>query len=155
MNRGQPTSFDLACETDAGEKVFVEFKFTEKEFGGCSVFSQGDCDGQNPADFRNRDRCYLVHLGRTYWEKMDTYHLTAAVQADSSCPFTYFYQAYRELLFSLESGGKYLLIYDSRNSAFVSEGPIRRGLWVRFQSIFRRRSERQYSASPSRRSQIY
>lgn len=131
---GQPTSFDLACTTGAGEKVFIEFKFTEKGFGGCSLFDVGDCDGQNPADERHRDRCYLVHLGRTYWEKMDTHQLTSAVQTDGTCPLAYFYQAYRELLFALESGGKYVLIYDARNSAFVSNGPVQRGLWIRFLS---------------------
>jgi hypothetical protein len=131
--QGQPTSFDLACETDANERVFIEFKFTEAEFGGCSVFEEGDCDGANAAT--DHSLCYLHHLGRRYWNAMDRHGLTATVRADATCPFAFLYQAYRELLFALECGGKYVLVHDARNTAFVSPGPHGvRGLWSRLLS---------------------
>ncbi len=59
-NRGQPTSVDLFIETNKNEKVFVEFKFTESEFGTCSVYEAGDCDGSNPKG--NLAICYLHTL---------------------------------------------------------------------------------------------
>lgn len=131
--QGQPTSFDLACETTANERVFVEFKFTEAEFGGCSVFGDGDCDGANAAT--DHSLCYLHHIGRGYWTAMDRHGLTDTVKSSAACPFTHLYQAYRELLFALESGGRYVLIYDARNTAFVSPGPAGvRGLWPRLLS---------------------
>jgi POLQ-like helicase len=128
--QGQPTSFDLACETDAGERAFIEFKFTEAEFGGCSVFDEGDCDGANAAT--DHSLCYLHHIGRRYWDAMDRHGLTTAISRDTTCPFAHMYQAYRELLFALERGGKYVLVYDARNTAFVSLGAAGiRGSWSR------------------------
>lgn len=65
---GQPTSVDLCLYTTMRERVFVEFKFTEADFSGCSVFRDGDCDGRNPTqDF---DLCYLHRNGRRYWPRM-------------------------------------------------------------------------------------
>ena len=67
---GQPTSIDLVLKDGNSQpRLFVEGKLVEKEFGGCSVFEAGDCDGRNPAnDF---SLCYLHHLGRRYWELLD------------------------------------------------------------------------------------
>lgn len=40
---GQPTSIDLAIiPPSSGKRVFIECKFVEQEFGGCSVFGDGD-----------------------------------------------------------------------------------------------------------------
>jgi hypothetical protein len=131
-SRGQPTSVDLLCKTDADERVYVEFKFTEAEFGGCSVFEQGNCDGRNPA--ANFDLCYLHALDRQYWPLMEKHGmLTNTVRAESRCPFMDLYQAYRVLLFALEKGGCLLLMHDARNPSFVVQTPrLRRGLFVRF-----------------------
>ncbi|MBI2836106.1 MAG: hypothetical protein HYX85_00230 [Chloroflexi bacterium] len=129
--RGQPTSIDLCLHTKTGEDVFIEFKFTEKNFGGCSVFANGDCDGKNPAnDF---SECYLHHIGCTYWDLMRRYGLlTEQMRSDSWCPFSTLYQAYRVILFSLEKRGHFLLLYDSRNPSFVAERiNVRRGLFYR------------------------
>lgn len=47
---GQPTSIDVVIRgVDNSGSLFVECKFVETEFGGCSVYSSGDCDGRNPA----------------------------------------------------------------------------------------------------------
>ena len=48
-NQGQPTSIDLVIGEDLERpNIFIESKFVEKEFGGCSLFEKGDCDGRNP-----------------------------------------------------------------------------------------------------------
>lgn len=89
---GQPTSIDLVIETSEQEKYFVEFKFTEAEFGGCSLYSNGDCDGCNPCS--NLDMCILHDMGRQYWNKMNQHGLiTQVVQNESRCPFIDLYQA--------------------------------------------------------------
>ncbi len=52
----QPTSIDLdldlvldlVLEGEASPSLFVEGKFVEQEFGGCSVFENGDCCGRDP-----------------------------------------------------------------------------------------------------------
>ena len=47
---GQPTSIDLVIQRDDGAPaLFIEAKLVEREFGGCSVFDAGDCDGRNLA----------------------------------------------------------------------------------------------------------
>ncbi len=116
--RGQPTSVDLYIQTDQGDTVCAEFKFTENGFGGCSVFESGDCDGRNPA--RDFGLCYLHVIGRIYWLLMQKHGLiTDSLEANSICPFVTLYQAYRILIFSLERGGHFLLIHDARNPSFA------------------------------------
>jgi len=127
--QGQPTSIDICLYTIANENVFIEFKFTEKNFGGCSVFNDGDCDGRNPAnDF---GLCYLHHIGRKYWKLMKKHGLLSKqMRRDSQCPFSTLYQLYRLILFALEKNGYFLLIYDDRNPSFlVRRGNIKRGLF--------------------------
>lgn len=133
--RGQPTSIDLYLQTDQGDTVCVEFKFTENGFGGCSVFESGDCDGRNPAtDF---DLCYLHAIGRTYWLLMQKHGLvTDSPKATSICPFVTLYQAYRILIFALERGGHFLLIHDERNPSFAwTSTSIGRGAFALFYEL--------------------
>ena len=133
--RGQPTSVDLYLQTDQGDAVCGEFKFTENGFGGCSVFESGDCDGRNPAnDF---DLCYLHAIGRTYWLLMQKHGLiTDSLEATSICPFVTLYQAYRILIFALERGGHFLLIHDNRNSSFAwTSTSIDRGAFALFYEL--------------------
>lgn len=127
--QGQPTSIDLCLYTGDMEKVFIEFKFTEKNFGGCSVFGDGDCDGRNPA--KNPDLCYLHHIGRLYWQLMKKHGLlTKQIKKDSQCPFSTLYQFYRLILFALKKNGHFLLLYDERNPSFLVERDgIKRGLF--------------------------
>ena len=61
---GQPTSIDLAISGETA-RIFIEAKLVEREFGSCSVFSGGDCDGKNPVSY-GVDGCYLCHIGRKY-----------------------------------------------------------------------------------------
>lgn len=46
----QPTSFDFAVYDKTGihKNIFVEAKYVETEFGGCSAIKGGECDGLNP-----------------------------------------------------------------------------------------------------------
>lgn len=132
-DRGQPTSADLYVQTDKNEKVFIEFKFTEAEFGTCSVYEDGDCDGMNPDQDLNL--CYLHRLQRKYMVLMKKYDLLKNYEY---CPFTEFYQAYRLLLSALESEGRcyFMLIHDKRNPTFlINDDGKYRGRFVRFKSL--------------------
>lgn len=132
-DRGQPTSVDLYIQTDKDEKVFIEFKFTEAEFGTCSVYEDGDCDGMNPDQDLNL--CYLHRLNRKYMSLMKKYDLLKNYEY---CPFTEFYQAYRLLLSALESQGQcyFMLIHDTRNPTFqINDNGRDRGRFVRFKGL--------------------
>jgi len=133
--RGQPTSIDLYLQTDQGDTVCAEFKFTENGFGECSVFESGDCDGRNPAS--DVDLCYLHAIGRTYWLLMQRHGLiTDSLEANSICPFATLYQAYRILIFALERGGHFLLIHDERNPSFAwTSTSIHRGAFALFYEL--------------------
>lgn len=128
---GQPTSIDLAIRGD-GAPLFVEVKFTEREFGACSVFTSGDCDGRNPA--RDHRLCYLHHIGRTYWPILESNgFLSGPLAATPFCPLSTSYQFFREVLFAVQKGGHFVLLHDARNPTFLSGGPDSpdgpRGLW--------------------------
>ncbi len=120
-NQGQPTSIDLVIgkEGDA-PKIFIESKFVEKEFGGCSLFEKGDCDGSNPA--RDFSRCYLHHIGRQYWVLMKKHGLLEGPLSDeSACIMAGYYQFFREVLMAMELGGVFILLCDLRSPTFAYE----------------------------------
>jgi len=119
---GQPTSIDLVVRgSDNARSLFIEAKLVEHEFGGCSVFQNGDCDGQNPA--QNFNRCYLHHIGRRYWELLGKHgFLTGQFYVSPICPLALYYQFFREVLFAIESGGDFVLLYDERNPSFYAGG---------------------------------
>jgi hypothetical protein len=123
----QPTSFDFVIKNKSGKSLFIEAKYVEAEFGGCSTIKSGECDGLNPS--LNHDLCYLSHKGRNYWELMEKYGLSQVFDNSPICPFTIYYQFYRELLFALEHNGYYVILTDKRNPAFSkSNGVNERGL---------------------------
>lgn len=119
---GQPTSIDLVIQGGHGARsLFIEAKLVEREFGGCSVFQAGDCDGCNPA--QNLDRCYLHHIGRLYWLLFKKHgFMDGLVGSSPICPLALYYQFFRELLFAIESGGDFVLLYDERNPSFFADG---------------------------------
>jgi hypothetical protein len=88
-NQQQPTSFDFAIK-NSGRNIFVEAKYVEAEFGGCSTIKSGECDGLNPS--RNPDLCYLTQKGRRYWSLMDKYGLTEVYKDSPICPYSIYYQ---------------------------------------------------------------
>lgn len=119
---GQPTSIDLIIQDDTGlPRIVVESKLVEREFGGCSVFTAGDCDGRNPTgDF---SLCYLHHIGRKYWELLKKYgFLNGPIGKDATCILSVHYQFFREVLFALELDCTFVLLYDERNPTFICEG---------------------------------
>ena len=121
--RGQPTSIDLVVKSREGvPHLFIEAKFTEREFGGCSVYQQGDCDGRNPA--ADLELCYLHHIGRRYWSIMHEYGLAhGQIGADTMCILAPHYQFFRELLFAVSKGGTFILLSDDRSPVFYCDGP--------------------------------
>lgn len=115
---GQPTSIDLIIKGNKDTPVlYVESKLVEREFGGCSVFADGDCTGQNPV--KDLNGCYLHFIGRKYWQVMKKHgFLHGKLSEEMQCIFTVHYQFFRELLFALELGGLFILVYDARNPTF-------------------------------------
>jgi len=128
---GQPTSIDFIIQ-DSNNKpvIFIESKLVEREFGACSVFKNGDCDGRNPASDFNQ--CYLHHIGRRYWSLLKKHgFLDGALQTEKSCIFTSHYQFFREILFALELAGTFVLLSDERSPTFFctkQDGSAPRGL---------------------------
>ncbi len=120
---GQPTSMDLVVRDSAGRaRIFIESKLVEREFGGCSVFAGGDCDGRNPT--ADKDLCYLHFIGRRYWELLAAHgFLEGPVGTDRACLLSNYYQFFRELLFALELGGSFVLLSDERSPTFFTRGP--------------------------------
>lgn len=126
---GQPTSIDLVIgNSDISGSLFIECKFVETEFGGCSAFNQGDCDGENPSsDF---SRCYLHYIGRRYWTLLEKHgFLEGPLYTESMCMLASHYQFFREVLFALEKSGTFILLSDDRSPTFSCKGPYgERGL---------------------------
>jgi POLQ-like helicase len=125
----KPTSIDLVIESEGKVGgLYIEFKFVEHEFGGCSVFKNGDCDGRNPV--RNLHSCYLHHIGRKYWNLLNRYgFLKGSIAENATCFLATYYQFFREVLYALERNGVFVLLVDKRNPTFCSGENGRRGLF--------------------------
>jgi hypothetical protein len=114
---GQPTSIDVVLNNEDGQPVvFIESKFVEKEFGGCSVFAGGDCNGRNP--LHNKSGCFLHFIGRKYWDLIEKYGFDVALKNEKQCIFVAHYQFFREVLFSIEKDGVFVLLSDERSPVF-------------------------------------
>jgi hypothetical protein len=114
---GQPTSIDLVLmDQDGNPLVFIESKLVEAEFGGCSVFASGDCNGKNP--ITNLDNCFLHFIGRKYWEVMGKHGFLEIIRNEKTCILINFYQFFREVLLSIEKNGIFTLLYDNRSTVF-------------------------------------
>jgi len=125
---GQPTSIDIVLRDKMRRPIiFMESKLVEKEFGGCSVFAGGDCNGENP--IADKKQCYLHFIGRRYWDLMDKYEFTDILRQERQCVFVAHYQFFREVLLSLEKNGIFILLSDERSPVFHCElNGINRGL---------------------------
>lgn len=128
---GQPTSIDLLIK-GSSFSLFIESKLSESEFGGCSVFNKGDCEGMNPCQ-QGFSYCYLHHIGRLYWEHLQEHgFIQPPLSISPICPLANYYQFFREALFAIANRGKFILLYDERNPAFVrpsEDGSLIYGLW--------------------------
>lgn len=114
---GQPTSIDLVImDSEDLPKLFIESKFAESEFGGCSIFAAGDCNARNP--LRDLSQCYLHHIGRKYWILLEKFRFTDKLATEKQCILASHYQFFRELIFSLEKKGIFILLSDERSPVF-------------------------------------
>jgi hypothetical protein len=114
---GQPTSIDIVLYDNSHNPIiFIESKLVEQKFGGCSVFTSGDCEGRNPIG--REDNCYLHSIGRGYWELMAKYAITSTLKDEKQCILLAHYQFFREVLLSLEKGGTFILLCDERSPVF-------------------------------------
>lgn len=120
--QAQPTSLDLVLgEAGRSPRLLVEAKLVEQEFGGCSIFSDGDCDGRNPA--AAHDDCYLHVAGREYWTCLARHgFLEGPMLKSPVCLLASYYQYFREVLFALERGGQMVFLVDARNPVFQRDG---------------------------------
>ncbi len=120
---GQPTSVDLVISGNGlAPGLYIEAKLSEHEFGVCSVFDQGNCEGMNPA--ADSSLCYLHFIGRRYWQRMAEHGcLEGPLLQSPVCLLAGYYQFFRELLFAVHKGGYFVLLYDRRNPTFVRLGP--------------------------------
>ncbi len=128
---GQPTSIDIML-AGSSRSIFIEAKLVEREFGGCSVFARGDCEGRNPYPERLGE-CYLHHIGRKYWDRLRELGFSEAPLVKGViCPFANYYQFFREATFAFAKKGSFILLHDARNPAFLrstDDGKTYGGLW--------------------------
>jgi len=114
---GQPTSIDIVLkDSNDNPSVFIESKLAEQEFGGCSVFKDGDCSGMNPIGCE--DNCFLHFIGRKYWPPMEKLGINEAIRKDRQCLFVAHYQFFREVILAIEKGGTFVLLSDDRSPVF-------------------------------------
>ena len=130
-DNGQPTSIDIIL-SGICNSLFIEAKLVEREFGGCSVFAGGDCEGRNPYPDRLGE-CYLHHIGRKYWQRLDELGFSETNFVNGAiCPFANYYQFFREAMFAFAKQGTFILLHDARNPAFLrstDDGMAHGGLW--------------------------
>ena len=127
--QGKPTSIDLVLKgAPNARSLFIEAKLVEDEFGRCSSHKKCDCKRQNPS--QNFALCYLHQRGRRYWELMEKHgFLSGPCGTSPICPLALYYQFFREVLFAIELGGDFVLLYDARNPTFYCPGALgERGL---------------------------
>ncbi len=114
---GQPTSIDLVLfDTNMNPKIFIESKLVEAEFGGCSVFTKGDCAGGNPIN--DLKECFLHFIGRKYWSLIEKYGFNEKIKNEKICILVNYYQFFREILLSIEKDGFFVLLSDDRSPVF-------------------------------------
>ena len=125
---GQPTSIDLVLFDKIGiPKIFIESKLVEAEFGGCSVFTKGDCAGKNPIN--DLQDCFLHFIGRKYWDLIEKYGFTEKIASEKICILVNYYQFFREILLSIDKDGFFVLLSDERSPVFnYKHGTKIRGL---------------------------
>ncbi|HOD62615.1 MAG TPA: hypothetical protein PKG96_11005 [Bacilli bacterium] len=123
---GQPTSIDLVLfDTEQKPRVFIESKLVEAEFGGCSVFTKGDCAGRNPIN--DLQECFLHFIGRKYWYLIEKYGFNEKIKNEKICILVNYYQFFREILLSIDKDGYFVLLSDERSPVFnyQKEGKVR------------------------------
>lgn len=148
--RRSRTSIDVLLD-GPGQRVVVECKFTEAEFGRCSRTDLKPdelnyCDGNYRVQAGRRERCALtesrVSDGEVaakcfeirYWRYLPRIFDWAADRDHVPCPFHAGYQVARNALAACfapdgsfdPNRGHVLLVYDARNPAFADGGGAER-----------------------------
>lgn len=117
-DKNHPTSIDFVLKIDSRPVLFIEAKFKEREFGGCSKYDDCDCNKQNPLN--NSGECFYNRYGMKYWDLIRKHNLfDNEFQSSDECPLAKHYQFYREVLFAVEHDAYFVLLYDNRNPFFV------------------------------------
>ena len=138
---GEPRSTSVDVWLDGGEqRVAVECKFTEREFGRCSRptlrpgkdanYARDHCDGSYTRQRGRRTHCSLTEIGVRYWEYLPELFDWSADRNMDPCPLQGTYQLARNVLAACvqpdgtvdANSGHALVIYDDRNPAFLPGG---------------------------------
>ena len=135
------TSIDVLF-SNRTQRVAVECKFTEKEFGMCSRTDRKlklkdpskYCDGNYRVQSGRRERCALTETDIRYWQYLPRIFNWPAESDHFPCPFNPGYQLARNALGACfapngafdPSQGHVLVVYDARNPAFQQGGKAER-----------------------------
>lgn len=137
LGEPRPTSVDVWLE--GTQRVAVECKLTEPEFGTCSRpslregrdrnYERDHCDGTYTQQRSRSSRCTLTEIGVRYWEYVPKLFQWPGDSDLKPCPLRATYQLVRNVLAacvrpdgSIDFGAHALVIYDERNPAFRSGG---------------------------------
>ena len=133
LKEPRPTNVDVLLSR-TGQRVAIECKFLENEFGTCSRIGNPDpkhrCDGSYRVQNSRRHRCELTEASIRYWEYLPGLFEWSADVDHEPCPFGATYQLPRNALAATVtpdghldiSRGHVLVVYDARNPAFQSGG---------------------------------
>ena len=139
LGEPRPTSVDVWLD-DGEQRVAVECKFTEREFGRCSRptlrpgkdanYARDHCDGSYTRQRGRRTHCSLTEIGVRYWEYLPELFDWSADRNMDPCPLQGTYQLARNVLAACvqpdgtvdANSGHALVIYDDRNPAFLPGG---------------------------------
>ena len=136
LNEPRPTNVDVLLSR-LGQRVAIECKFLEDEFGTCSRTDKKKypdpkkhCDGNYRFQNGRRHRCALAEIGIRYWQHLPHLFDWSSDRDHEPCPFGATYQLARNALaatITMEgglkpTGGHVLVVYDTRNPAFQGGG---------------------------------
>lgn len=138
LGEPRPTSIDVLFR-NAGQKIAVECKFTEPEFGECSrpnlrsnqpSYQKQHCDGTYSRQRGRSSRCSLTEIGVQYWAHIPQLFDWKSEQDLSQCPLRSTYQLTRNAIASVlddegnrdATSGHMLFVYDDRNPAYAAGG---------------------------------
>ena len=141
LGEPRPTGVDVLLECTS-QRVAVECKFMEDEFGRCSrpqlrphesTYAEQHCDGNYRVQRDRRERCALTEIGVRYWTYLPDLFDWDADRDLQPCPFSPAYQLARNALAATVTdtgfdvtAGHVLVVYDPRNPEFGTGGAARR-----------------------------
>jgi restriction endonuclease-like protein len=137
LGEPRPTSVDVWL--NGTQRVAVECKLTEPEFGTCSRpslregrdrnYERDHCDGTYTQQRGRSSRCTLTEIGVRYWEYVPELFRWPGDSDLKPCPLRGTYQLGRNVLAacvgpdgSVDVDSHALVIYDERNPSFRSGG---------------------------------